>query len=97
MFEHFLAELECAILGHIDFRGWSWLKENHHPLQVNYVYPDGHIEKIADNCCANCGHFISWNKDGSSRRRVRSQRFTPDHLKNDPPDDVKARLMRLNR
>jgi hypothetical protein len=87
MFEHYFAELECDILGHIDCRiaGLG-------PVTVTCHNPDGTNEKLADNRCANCGHFII---DGATH--IRSDRFTPDYLKNDPPEYIRERRARWQR
>ena len=57
---HYLAELECDILGHVPSH------RLYHPLRVYNVYPDGTREKIADDTCDNCGHHII---DGVTRMR----------------------------
>jgi hypothetical protein len=61
MLRHFFAELECAILGHDDDRRYE--------TKVYKKYR-GKCEKVADNCCANCGHFIV---NGLSRVRKKKE------------------------
>jgi hypothetical protein len=52
MWRHYLAELQCDLFGHVRS------KEPYHPIKVYYIHPDGTREKVADDVCENCGHFI---------------------------------------
>ena len=51
-FSHIIAELECDILGHV--HGMT----SYDPIIVMYMYANGKQEKVADEVCENCGHFI---------------------------------------
>ena len=92
---HFLAEIECTILGHIDFRGWKNLPQDDElsPVQVEYIYADGHRVKVADNICYNCGHFLGEPGNRGFNSKIRSQRFTPIPARDYIPDWYIENLM----
>jgi hypothetical protein len=52
-FRHIFAEVECDLFGHIPSTSRRYA-----PLVVMNHYPDGTIEKIADDVCENCGHHL---------------------------------------
>jgi hypothetical protein len=56
LFFAFIREVECEFLGHIPSTNGGWI--TYSPLVVLNQYPDGTIEKIADDVCENCGHHI---------------------------------------
>jgi hypothetical protein len=52
-FHHIFAELECDLFGHIPSGAGKFS-----PIKVMFCHADGTHEKVADDTCGNCGHFI---------------------------------------
>lgn len=73
-FEHFIAELQCFLRG-----GHTRPKpDEFHPIEVYYVYSNGKTEKVADDICEVCGHFIG--KPGKpGLNKVRGEEFDAKH------------------
>ena len=70
MFEHFVAELQCYLWGHVDDRTAE-------PVIVKYCYQNGTEEKVADNICANCGHFLLDEAIADGRQKINKGRKYP--------------------
>lgn len=71
MFDHFIAEIQCWLWGHIDNRTAENYKAD--PVIVKY-YWCGKEEKVADNICANCGHFLNDEAIADGRQKINKRK-----------------------
>jgi hypothetical protein len=61
--------------GHIDDR----TAENYRstPVVVKYHYTTGTEEKVADNICANCGHFLNDKAIADGHTKINKGHWVP--------------------